>query len=99
MYTPYIYTHILYIYIYVFNNENNFLFTGYGVFVTASKKIGSFLLHYPGELITCEQGGQREARYKLNNDGCYLFFFDYLGKQMWLVLEKIVKHISNFAYT
>lgn len=47
---------------------------------------GAFLLEYPGELISAEEGEEREVEYEEKGKGCFLYFFNHLNKKMWYVL-------------
>ena len=58
---------------------------GYGVFVLRNVQAGEFLLQYPGEVLSAEDGVKREEQYKNEQLGCYLYFFDFNGKKLWSV--------------
>lgn len=58
---------------------------GHGVFTTRDFEKGSFLLEYPGELITSEEGEARNEEYKKRKLGSFLYYFPSAdGKQkLW----------------
>lgn len=50
---------------------------GVGVFASKSFESGSFLLQYPGELITEAEADEREKKYTRSSKGCYMYFFEH----------------------
>ena len=44
---------------------------------------GSFLLEYSGELITGEEGDEREMSYRNEDVGCYRYYFKDGKSNLW----------------
>lgn len=55
---------------------------GSGVFCNRQFHAGDFLLEYRGELITMEEGVEREKS-NLTRKGNFLYFFDYGNTRKW----------------
>ena len=70
---------------YLFFTDYLYIFIGFGVFATKDFKAGSFLLQYPGDLITESEADAREQQYAKNLKGCFMYYFqpDYKQKTMW----------------
>jgi hypothetical protein len=58
----------------------SYLFTGYGTYVTKPFFAGDYLLTYQGELVTAQEGEEREEGY---GSGVFLYFFQSCGKKYW----------------
>ena len=54
-----------------------------GVFATKSFAPGSFLLNYPGDLISEKEAEKREKQYSKQSKGCFMYFFEHEKKVMW----------------
>ena len=52
-----------------------FIILGYGVFTTIELEKNSFMLEYPGELLTVQQGEERCNEYE-ESIGSFLFFYN-----------------------
>ena len=61
------------------------LFLGRGVFTTKKFSKGDFLLEYKGELVSEDEGYQREDLYETEL-GSFLFFFKNGSKCLWWVI-------------
>ena len=53
------------------------------VFASKTFQSGSFLLQYPGELITEAEADEREKEYARSSKGCYMYFFEHERRTMW----------------
>ena len=62
---------------------DNFWLSGYGVFCLKDICAGDTLLEYAGDLITKEEGEEREELYQQDGKGNFLFFFDVGRKRYW----------------
>ena len=60
---------------YLFSTDYLYIFIGFGVFATKDFKAGSFLLQYPGDLITESEADAREQQYAKNLKGCFMYYF------------------------
>lgn len=69
----------------LFNRKHNFVknLPGFGVFTTKKFATGDFLLQYPGDLITKEEAEERDAKYKEQQKGCFLYMFKDANKEFW----------------
>ena len=56
---------------------------GSGVFAEKAFTKGSFLLEYRGELISKQNGEEREEAYKKERRGCFLYFFKSGSRNLW----------------
>ena len=59
------------------------IYTGYGVFTCKFFDKGSFLLEYPGDLMSEEDGLVKEEGYAKSKKGCYLYFFEDGREKLW----------------
>lgn len=57
----------------------------YGIFTEIPREKGEFLLEYPGNLITADEGEQLSQKYSESNKGCVLYFFIHDQKEYWYV--------------
>ena len=55
---------------------------GRGVLAKRKYNAGDYVCEYDGELITYNEGRQRESEYD-QSMGCYLYFFEYNSKGWW----------------
>ena len=63
---------------------------GKGVGVRATKTFhkNEFICEYRGELIPKNEAQQREELLE-DDDGCYMYYFEFKSKKLWYVLIKI----------
>lgn len=53
------------------------------MFATKPFAPGSFLLNYPGDLISEKEAEKREKQYSKQSKGCFMYFFEHEKKIMW----------------
>lgn len=57
-------------------------YKGRGIFAARKMKKGEFVVEYAGDLLTMEEGRDRETEYQRDTDiGCYIYFFSFKGKR------------------
>jgi len=57
---------------------------GRGIFLKEAKPKNSFLVEYFGELISADEGYQRESN--VDDDSVFRYFIRYKKRHLWLVL-------------
>ena len=70
--------------------------SGFGVFTVTKRQAGEFLLEYPGDSISKEEGYRREDSY-VESDGSFIFYYE----DMWLVFIAILLSVcvlSRISY-
>jgi hypothetical protein len=73
---------LLFTFVYLYNYLKLY-FKDYGVFTTMDRKAEEFLLEYDGDFITEKEGTLREKKYKIQEKGCYQYYFEHGKKQLW----------------
>ena len=68
---------------FIFITCHNYFSLGFGVFTTKSFQKGSFLLEYPGELVSDKEGENRHLDYGRRSLGSFLYFFEDGKKKLW----------------
>ena len=58
-------------------------YLGHGVFANKNYQPDSFILEYPGELISEKEAELREEKYNELQKGCFLYFFKEGEKTLW----------------
>lgn len=62
---------------------------GRGIFAVRDFKKGEYVVEYHGDLVLLADAKKREDRYAQDPEtGCYMYYFQYHGKNYWYVLLK-----------
>ena len=71
--------------------------SGHGVFATKAFPQGSFLLEYPGHLLSLKEASKLEKEYKETTVGSFMFFFKFSERCLWLVIVFFERHLLKIS--
>lgn len=62
---------------------------GRGVVSSRPFRKGELICEYSGELISYKEAQRREEQYSEDHSiGCYMYYFSFKGKRLWLALNR-----------
>ena len=68
---------------YYINMRGCVLFAGRGIFLTAARAKGKFIVEYSGELIAADEGKRREE--DVDDSSVFRYYFRHNNNNYWLV--------------